>query len=97
VRYPASNGYVSYRYHFNADQRMIELTITGSGERCSCHVLLPEGAQTTGIQINNAAIPFHDTVVEQSRYADFHVSLPGPVEIQIGLAPSVPSLNGSRV
>jgi hypothetical protein len=97
VRYPASNGYVSYRYHFNADQRMIELTITGSGERCSCHVLLPEGAQTTGIQINNAAIPFHDTVVEQSRYADFHVSLPGPVEIQIGLAPYVPSLNGSRV
>ena len=43
VHYPASDGYVAYDYRHDPPAREIALTVTGSGQRAECHVLLPAG------------------------------------------------------
>jgi hypothetical protein len=97
VRYPASGGYVSYHYQLEPTQRIINLTITGSGEKCICHVLLPAGCRAGQITINDVAIRFREGVVEESRYVNFDVSLPGPVQVRIAMAPVVFPHTMSRV
>ena len=47
VTYPASGGYVAYRYRHDAAAARVELELTGSGDACDCRVLLPAGA--TGV------------------------------------------------
>ena len=85
VGYPASGGYVAYRYCYDPQKLQIEITLTGSGEVCNCHVLLPETIRNVSkVKVGEEMVPFTLRKVEQSRYVDFIVSLPGPCCIIIG-------------
>jgi hypothetical protein len=84
VHYPASDGYVAYDYRHDAAKREIALSVTGSGERAECHVLLPAGAAAaTAVADEAAAVAFTTSRVEASVYADFTLALPGPRAVRI--------------
>ena len=78
VHYPASDGYVAYDYRHDPARREIALTLTGSGERAECHVLLPAGVAAAhgGDRRRHAAVAFTTARVESSAYADFSLDLP---------------------
>ena len=85
VCYPASGGYMAYRYCYDPQKLQIEITLTGSGEACNCHVLLPETIRNVSkVKVGNELVTFTLGKVEKSRYVDFIVSLPGPCCIIIG-------------
>jgi hypothetical protein len=88
ARYPASAGYVAYRYRLDPFARAMHLLITGGGETCACHVLLPAGSKPVKVALNGRGIEYRETIVEHSRYADFVIPLPGPCEVIIGFATS---------
>jgi hypothetical protein len=78
VRYAASNGYVAYTFHHNAEKRTIRLTVTGSGEEAFVHVLLPCDAETVRrITAFDQNVPFSISLVGKSKYADFSLPLKG--------------------
>lgn len=84
IHYPASDGYVAYDYRHDPEGREIVLTLTGSGERAECHVLLPAGVEAaTTVFDDGAPVTFTTSRVEASVYADFTVALPGPREVRI--------------
>jgi hypothetical protein len=83
IHYPASDGYVAYDYRHDATAREIVLTLTGSGERTDCHVLLPDGVDAaTAVTEDGAPVAFTTSRLESSAYADFAVALPGPRELR---------------
>ena len=84
VHYPASDGYVAYDYRHDPAKREIALTVTGSGERAECHVLLPPGvAAATAVTDGSTPVAFTTSRVESSTYADFTLGLPGPRTVRI--------------
>ncbi len=84
IRYADSQGYVAYHYRHDPDQATIELLLTGSGDVCDCHVLLPrEVHEVLTVVCNGEALVFHTTRMEESLYVDCTVLLPGPVSLVI--------------
>jgi hypothetical protein len=84
VHYPASDGYVAYDYRHDPAKREIALTVTGSGERAECHVLLPPGVATaTAVSDGSGPVAFATERVESSAYADFVLELPGTRTVQV--------------
>lgn len=84
VAYPASSGYVSYRYAHDPAARTLMLQLTGSGDECSVHILLPDGCSAVeAVRCNGEMVPFTFTTIEESHYVDFAVELPGPHQISI--------------
>jgi hypothetical protein len=76
VQYPASGGYVAYDYRHDPSRRRIQITITGSGDRAECHVLLPAGtAAPVGVTDGSTPVAFTTSSIEGSVYADFAVAL----------------------
>jgi hypothetical protein len=74
IRYAASNGYLAYTYTYLPDQKQIQLTITGSGEKINCHILLPEGTKAGTVTADDKVIPFTFNREEKSTYADFVIA-----------------------
>ncbi len=84
VHYPASDGYVAYDYRHDPPAREIALTVTGSGQRAECHVLLPAGVvSATAVSEGSTPVPFTTSRVESSAYADFTLDLPRPRAVRI--------------
>ena len=84
VHYLASDGYVAYDYRHDPSAREIALTVTGSGERAVCHVLLPAGVATaTAVSDRSTPVAFTTSRVESSTYTDFTLDLPGPRTVRI--------------
>jgi hypothetical protein len=84
VHYPASDGYVAYTWRHDEDARAIVLTLTGSGERADCHVLLPPGAgAAASVADDGTPVAASTSRIGSSLYADFTVALPGPREVRI--------------
>ena len=82
IRYPACGGYAAYGYSRNKDE--ITMRITGSGTSAACHVLVPEASgRVVSVSVDGREIPFTESAVESSRYADFSVPLPGPAEARV--------------
>jgi hypothetical protein len=82
VHYPASGGYAAYRYRTHAAGMSLE--ITGSGDACHCHVLLPEGVEAVReVTAAALAVPFSLVQVERSHYVDFDLALPGPADVTV--------------
>ncbi len=87
VTYPASGGYVAYRYRHDGRRKRLRLAVTGSGEECRCHVLLPPGARrATGVRVGGRPVAFRTTRVEKSRYADFTLAPAVPQDVMITYA-----------
>jgi len=84
VRYAASKGYVAYRYDHHKDTREIALTITGSGEKIDCHILLPiPAAAARSVEADGVAVPYQESTVESGHYVDISLSNAGPQTLRI--------------
>ncbi len=74
VKYPASDGYVTYHYRHDQSAKQLHLTLTGSGQLANCHLLLP--AEVKQVEVDGTPVDFTSSMVEQSHYVDFTVELP---------------------
>lgn len=84
ITYPASHGYLAYQYRPDQQQRVLELTLTGSGEECFCHLLHPqEACHIKAVYSNEQPLTFITTHLAHSCYLDFTVVLPRPHQVQI--------------
>lgn len=84
IRYPASTGYVSYQYQHQPEQKKIALILTGSGEQCEGHVLLPpEAVELTSLTVNGQDQPVRLEQVETSRYARVDIPVGAPCQVEI--------------
>jgi hypothetical protein len=84
IHYPASDGYVAYDYRHDAAKREIALTLTGSGERAECHLLLPAGVTTAkAVMDGDARLAFSTSRIESSAYVDFVAPLPGVRNLRV--------------
>lgn len=85
ARYPASAGYVAYRW-----QRVeggLRLTFTGGGEQTSLRLLLPEGVRATGavLRVDGRQVPFELEEIYGSRYVEATVAAgSGLAELRFG-------------
>jgi hypothetical protein len=84
ITYPASGGYVAYRYRHDPAGRTLNLTVTASGHICRFHVLLPQGHQgVRSVAADGQAVPCSVSAVEESFYADFELDASSPREVTI--------------
>ena len=75
---------MAYDYRHDPSRREIAITLTGSGERAECHVLLPVGVTAaTAVSDGSATVAFTTARIESSAYADFTLVLPGPRTVRI--------------
>jgi len=59
-------------YHTRTDSRMT-YRLSCPSESVECHILLPEGKICAALTVNGYELPFKETSVGSSRYADFHL------------------------
>ena len=84
VRYPASRGYLTYRYHHDALARCVEITLTGSGDSGDLRVLLPGGTRGVRRAMIDGKLVVADTErVEESFYATLAVPLGKPAVVRV--------------
>lgn len=70
VRYPVSDGYVSYKYHHSEDEKLISYQITGSGEEFRLRILLPKDMKAVKeVLCNGKPIEYSIEKVDYSIYA----------------------------
>ena len=82
--YPASGGYVAYRYRLDPERKRLEFTVATSGTKGRCHVLLPEAAaKAVEVIVNGAPRAFSSSRVEHSIYVDFELDEATSREIAI--------------
>lgn len=74
IKYPASDGYVAYRY--SAGDKALRVEVTGSAGETTLRCLLPEGRAAAQVTVDGAPVEFRTETVEDSRYAA--VELAGP-------------------
>jgi hypothetical protein len=77
VVFPASDGYVAYRYFHLPNRKEIRLLVTGSGKMIHAHVLLPKkAAAVESVVVNDQ--PVHPVIsgMGVSKYVDFTMPLP---------------------
>jgi hypothetical protein len=68
----ASGGYISYQYKINKITKEISLLVTGSGNSLNAHVLLPgKDVEVKSVIVNNTAVPFQISKIEESGYVVF--------------------------
>ncbi|MEJ5252985.1 MAG: hypothetical protein WHX60_13970 [Armatimonadota bacterium] len=83
VHYPASDGYVAYSYHYLPEKRLIQLTVTGSGERARVRVPLPAGTRATAVRVGEKSVPVVMEQIEDTPYAVFQLDSLLPAVVQI--------------
>jgi hypothetical protein len=66
IAYPASGGYVSYRYRKGSDK--VTLQLTGSGETTDLSLLLPRDSTVASLKLNGDPVPFKVIRMERSIY-----------------------------
>lgn len=84
ARYPASDGYFSYRYRYNSRKKAITMQCAGSGDTAEYHVLLPKGKKVKSVTVSGKKTACKKNTVEKSVYADFTAPVSAP-EITIHL------------
>jgi hypothetical protein len=84
VTYPVSGGYAAYSYRHEPSVKRLHLTVTGSGEKCALHILLPSSSEATSVEIEGkGGVLFTNSQIEGSHYVDFALDSLGPQTIVI--------------
>jgi hypothetical protein len=77
VRYPASKGYVAYRYVNDQVQKEIVVTVTGSATSMEGHFLLPPGVEDIrSVDVDGGEVAYRVAKVSTSVYVDLVVETP---------------------
>jgi hypothetical protein len=84
VRYPASSGYVTYRYRQTG--KNLSLDYTTCADRVMLRVPLPSSSRMTSGLLNGRACDLKTETVEATSYAVVQVEGRGPHSLQIELA-----------
>ncbi len=84
VRYPASSGYVFYRYRQMG--KTISLECTSCADKATLRVQLPSGGRVTNGLLNGRAVAPRTETVEATIYATVEVEGRGPHSLQVELA-----------
>jgi hypothetical protein len=79
VVYPASGGYVSYRFRHDAAARTVSLELTGSGQSGLLRILLPQGATSATV----GGQPVTTERVADSVYACIELPHLGPQKVDM--------------
>ncbi|MFN4147289.1 MAG: hypothetical protein ACK4GN_15800, partial [Runella sp.] len=74
IKYPASQGYVSYTYRHDAARRSITYRVAGNSGDNRYHLLLPDKTQKATIKVNGKPIDYTLSQIEASNYADFEIN-----------------------
>jgi len=83
VRYPASSGYVSYRY--SQSGKTISLDYTSCAETATLRVPLPVGSRAASVLLNGESLDLHLETVETTVYAMAEVKGRGPHRLNVNL------------
>jgi hypothetical protein len=84
VRYPASQGYVAYRFGSDPVGRVLTMTITGSAAAADCHIPLPAGIDQPGaVDVDSVAAASRVSHVAQSAYVDLSLDKVGVRTVRI--------------
>ena len=76
IHFPASGGYVSYKYLNNYGKREMNMVVTGSGNELKGHFLLPQNSLTArSVECDGKPIAFVTSKIESSVYVDFTIPL----------------------
>ena len=81
VRYPASRGYVFYRYRQVGGK--INLDFTSCADKATLRVLLPTGARVMSGMLNGKAVDLRMETVEQTEYAAIDVDGRGAHRLEV--------------
>jgi hypothetical protein len=77
INYPASGGYVAYKYRHSPGSKEIKIRITGSGKNVQVHILLPPDVKKVkSITLNGSKLEPKISKVENSVYLDVTIPLP---------------------
>jgi hypothetical protein len=66
VKYPASDGYLSYRYLLRGNT--LKLDYTGSLDHSELEVMLPAGREVGGVRINGTDVKYQISERGSARY-----------------------------
>lgn len=84
IHFPASDGYVAYKYFHNKIEKEIDVLLTGSGNELKGHILLPDNISTVkSVQAGDKPVQYKISNIEKSFYADFILSLPSVQKVVI--------------
>ncbi|MGW8315760.1 MAG: hypothetical protein ACWGNV_09185 [Bacteroidales bacterium] len=86
IAYPASNGYVSYRYRKGPES--ISLEMTGSSASFDLSLLLPGGSEVVAVELNGVQVPYEIDRVERSYYLNIDGIPAGVNDLEIALKPA---------
>ena len=76
IQLAASKAYVAYQYHHDITNKVIEVTVTGSGNELHNHILLPQNCEgVTSVSVDGQPVSFTLSSIENSSYADFNIGL----------------------
>lgn len=76
VKYPISDGYITYHFQHRPESKQIMIEVTGSGDTCNLHILLPEQVtEIIAVEDGETRIDHRLVSVEQSRYVDCSIDL----------------------
>jgi hypothetical protein len=85
VRYPASRGYVAYRYTSDPAGNRVAVTLTGSGTSMDLHFLLPENTgEVKSVTENGEPISHGFSRIGASNYLDVKLARPGVHTVLLG-------------
>lgn len=84
IRFAASDGYIAYRYWHDKLKKIINVSLTGSGNLVMAHILLPQDVQgVNSIEADGKQLSFTITKIENSQYADFKIKVASVKKINI--------------
>lgn len=84
IHYPASDGYAAYRYHLDAAQKRLTLTLTGSGTSAALSLLLPAPIQAAqSVQVDGATVAHRVVQIQNSHYLELDLPLIGVHTVEI--------------
>jgi hypothetical protein len=84
VRYPASRGYVLYRYQRSG--KTISLDYTSCADKATLQVPLPQGSRLTRGFLNGQALDLQIEMIESTAYATAQIEGRGAHSLRIELA-----------
>ncbi len=85
VRYPASRGYVSYKYVYHPETKKISLEFTGSAQEMDLRILLPEGTTVKRALMDEKEVKFQPAIVRSSHYAQIKTAVNGAHSLSLEL------------
>jgi hypothetical protein len=87
AKYPASGGYVRYRYAYHPESGRLSLDVTGNAAATHLDLLLPDGCEVTRVLLNGIEETVAIRALEDSRYLALDLNQVGVHTIDIHIQP----------